>query len=51
MNPVAVNSVDVFTDNKRNVTYLHSDRCGMVAYVTGEARPPVTLGRRAPRMA
>lgn len=33
VNPVAVNAVDVFTENKRNVTYLHSDKIGKMALV------------------
>ncbi len=35
MNPVAVNAVDVFTENKRNVTYLESDAFGRVALIAG----------------
>ena len=36
VNPVAVNAVDVFTENKRNVTYLESRRGWQMAYINGE---------------
>jgi hypothetical protein len=49
VNPVAVNSVDVFTENRRNVTYLQSTLGRLVAYICGQAPPQHTAcGRSVP---